>query len=233
VHGELLVLGVKVAPSTVWEILRRAGVDPAPDRAATTWTDFLRSQATALLAADFIETATLTGARVYILAVIEHATRRVRILGATAHPSAAWVTQAARNLVMDLQDVGAKARYLIRDRDGKYPTLFDATLADAGIKVVHSGVQMPRMNAIIERWMRTCRRELLDRTLIYNQPHLLHALREYEIFYNAHRPHQGIANVRPLTPLPEPITDQKQLTRLNIRRRDRLGGILHEYEHAA
>jgi putative transposase len=143
------------------------------------------------------------------------------------------VTQAARNLVMDLQDVGSKARYLIRDRDGKYPALFDAIFAGAGIKVVRSGVQMPRMNAIIERWVRTCRRELLDRTLIWNQRHLLHALREYEIFYNEHRPHQGIANDRPLKPLPEPITNPDQLAQLNIRRRDRLGGILHEYEHAA
>jgi hypothetical protein len=113
VHGELLVLGVKVAPSTVWEILREAGIDPAPDRSATTWTEFLRSQADALLAADFIETVTLTGVRVHILAVIEHASR-IRILGATAHPTAAWVAQVARNLVMDLQDAESKARYLIR-----------------------------------------------------------------------------------------------------------------------
>jgi transposase len=191
VHGELLVLGINVAPSTVWEILREAGIDPAPDRAATTWAAFLRSQAEALLAADFIETVTLTGTRMYILAVIEHATRRIRVLGVTAHPTAAWVTQAARNLVMDLHDVGSSARYLIRDRDGKYPALFDAILADAGIRIVRSGVQMPRMNAIMERWVRTCRRELLDRTLIWNQQHLQHALREYETFYNQHRPHQG------------------------------------------
>lgn len=97
VHGELLVLGIKVAPSTVWEILREAGIDPAPERAGTTWADFLRSQARALLAADFIETVTLTGARMYILAVIEHASRRIRVIGVTAHPTAAWVTQAARN----------------------------------------------------------------------------------------------------------------------------------------
>src|SRR6266508_1124420 len=190
VHGELLVLGVEVAPSTGWAILREAGIDPAPDRAATTWADFLRAQAEALLAADVIETVTLTGARLYILAVIEHASRRIRVLGATAHPTAAWVTQAARNLVMDLQEVGSNARYLIRDRDGRYPALFDAILADAGITVVRSGVQMPRMNAIIERWVRTCRHELLVRTLIWNQRHLLHALREYEICYNPHRPHQ-------------------------------------------
>ena len=99
--------------------------------------------------------------------------------------------------------------------------------------LVLSGIQVPRMNAIMERWVRTGRRELLDRTLIRNQRHLLHALREYERFYNLHRPHQGIANARPLKPLPEPITDPDQLTRLNIHRRDRLGGVLHEYEHAA
>ena len=192
-----------------------------------------RSQAHAILAADFFETVTVTGARLYILAVIEHSTRRIRVLSATAHPTAAWVTQAARNLAMDLNDAGSTARYLIRDRDGKYPALFDAILTDAGITVVRSGIRVPRMNAIMERWVRTCRRELLDRTLIYNERHILHALRAYEAFYNAHRPHQGIANARPLQPLPEPITDPDQLARLTIHRRDRLGGILHEYHHAA
>jgi hypothetical protein len=115
VHGELLTLGIKVAASTVWEILREAGVDPCPDRTTATWATFLRSQAHALLAADFIETVTLTGTRMYILAVIEHATRRIRILGATAHPTAAWVTRAARNLAMDPHDAGSTARYIIRD----------------------------------------------------------------------------------------------------------------------
>jgi transposase InsO family protein len=233
VHGELLTLGVKVAASTVWEILREAGIDPAPDRAGTTWTQFLRSQAEALLAADFIETITLTGTRMYILAVIEHASRRIRILGATPHPTAAWATQVARNLVMDLDDAGCRVTYLIRDRDGTYPAGFDEVLTDAGIETVRSGVRTPRMNSIMERWVRTCRRELLDRTLIWNQRHLLHALGEFEIFSNEHRPHQGIANTRPLAPLPEPITDPDRIADLNIYRRDRLGGVLHEYEHAA
>ncbi|WP_246016792.1 integrase core domain-containing protein [Micromonospora pisi] len=187
-HGELLVLGVKVAASTIWKILKDAGVDPAPQRTSSTWAAFLRSQAQAVIAADFIETTTLTGARLYVLAVIEHATRRIRILGATTHPTAAWVTQTARNLVMDLEDARRPVKYLIRDRDGKYPTLFDRVPADAGITVVHTGVRTPRMNAIKERWIRTCRRELLDRTLILNQRHLLHPLREYEVFYNEHRP---------------------------------------------
>jgi putative transposase len=233
VHGELLVLGVKVAASTVWEILHEAGIDPAPERSSATWAGFLRSQAEALLACDFFETVTLSGARLHVLAVIEHASRRIRILGATAHPTAPWVAQAARNLVMDLEDAGCRARFLIRDRDGKFSALFDAILADARIDVVRSGVRMPRMNSIMERWVQTCRRELLDRTLIWNQPHLLHALREFEHFYNGHRPHQGIANARPLQPLPVPLAAPDQNASLHIRRRDRLGGVLHEYQHAA
>ncbi len=229
IHGELLTLGIKVAASTVWEILKAAGIDPAPERTADTWATFLRSQAEAILAADFLERVTLTGARLYVLAVIEHATRRIRILGVTPHPTAAWVTQAVRNLTMDLQDAGCRARFLIRDRDDRYPALFDTILADAGIRVVLTGVQIPRMNSIMERWIQSCQRELLDRMLVYNQAHLLHALREYERHYNAHRPHRGIASARPLQPLPDPITEPAKLARLDIRRRDRLGGILQEY----
>ena len=169
----------------------------------------------------------------YVFAAIEHATRRIRVLGVTAHPTASWVVQAAKNLVMDLEDTGCRTRYLIRDRDGRFPELFDAILADAGIDVVLSGIRTPRMNSIMERWVQTCRRELLDRTLIWNQRHLLHALREFEQFYNGHRPHQGIANARPLHPLPPQVTDPEVTAHLNVRRRDRLGGILHEYERAA
>ncbi|HXL94542.1 MAG TPA: integrase core domain-containing protein [Streptosporangiaceae bacterium] len=233
IHGELLVLGIKTAASTVWEILHDAGIDPAPERTATTWASFLRSQAGALLACDFFETVTVTGVHLYVLAVIEHATRRIRVLGATPHPTAGWVTQAARNLAMDLDDARRGARFLIRDRDGKFPPMFDTVLTDAGIKVVLSGVRTPRMNAIMERWVLTCRRELLDLTLIWNQAPLLHALREFEQFYNAHRPHQGIANARPLSTLPPPIPRPDATTRLDVRRRDRLGGTLHEYQHAA
>jgi transposase InsO family protein len=233
IHGELLVLGIKVAASTVWEVLKDAGIDSAPQRTNNTWATFLRSQAQAIIAADFFETVTLTGTRPYVLAVVEHATRRVRVLGATAHPTATWVTQTARNLVMDLDDIGLQIKYLIRDRDGKYPALFDAILADAGVTVMLSGVRMPRMNSIMERWIRSCRHELLDRTLIWNQAHLLWALREYERHHNRHRPHRGIANARPMRPLPEPITDPAAITRLRIRRNDRLGGLLHEYDRAA
>ncbi|MGC9540757.1 integrase core domain-containing protein [Streptomyces sp. UG1] len=233
IHGELLVVGVQVAASTVWEILKEAGIDPVPERGSSTWTDFLRSQADTLLACDFFEAVTLSEARLYVFAVIGHAGRRIRVLGATAQPTASWVAQAARNLVMDLEGAGCRARFMIRDRDGKYPALFDTVPKDAGIEVVLSGVRMPGMNAFMERWVQTCRRELLDRTLVWNQHHLLHALREFETFYNEHRPHQGIANTRPLHPLPPPISDPDAIAHLDIRRRDRLGGTLHEYQHAS
>ncbi|MFI5572488.1 integrase [Streptomyces sp. NPDC051740] len=134
---------------------------------------------------------------------------------------------------MDLEDVNCRAWFLVRDRDGKFPALFDAVLADAGIEAVLSGVRMPRMNAVMDRRAQTCRREPLDRTLIRDQRHPLHALREFERLSPVHRPHQGIANARPLNPLPPPIVDPDQIACLEARRRDQLGGLLHEYVDAA
>ncbi|MFI7227450.1 hypothetical protein ACIBO5_29920 [Nonomuraea angiospora] len=151
VHGELTTLGIKVAPSTVWEILKQECLDPAPERTSTTWADFLRSQADALLACDFIETVTLNGQCQYVLAVIEHATRRVRMLGTTAHPSTNWVLQTIRNPVMDLDDAGCRALLPLRDRDGKFPALMDEILAEASIKTLLTSIRMPRMNSIMER----------------------------------------------------------------------------------
>ncbi|MBB5082624.1 integrase core domain-containing protein [Nonomuraea endophytica] len=232
-HGELTTLGLKVAPSTVWEILKQEGVDPAPERASTTWADFLRTQAEALVACDFIAPATIAGQRLYILAVIEHATRRIRVLGTTAHPAAAWVSQAKRSLVMDLEDAGCRVQFLIRDRDGKFPALVNEILAEAGIQTVLIGIRMPRMNSIMERWVQTCRRELLDRCLIWNERHLRHALAEYEKFYNEHRAHQALDQAAPLRGVPGPILEPARILDLNVSRRDRLGGILHEYSHAA
>jgi transposase InsO family protein len=212
IHGELLVLGVKVAASTVWEILTDAGIDPAPQRTSPTWAAFLRSQAQAIIAADFFETSTLTGARLYVLAVIEHATRRVRVLGATAHPTTSWTAQLARNLVMDLQDAGVTVKHLIRDRDSRYPAAFDTVCEHEGIAIVKTGVRVPRMNAIMERWVRTCRAELLDRALIVNPAHLLHALREYEIFYNQHRTHRALDAQHPCARSPSRSPNQSEST---------------------
>ncbi|PVE13673.1 integrase [Streptomyces scopuliridis RB72] len=217
-HGELATPGITVAASTVREVLQAESIDPAPNRAANTRADFPHSQADALLARDFIETVTLTGQRPYILAAIEHATRRVRILGTSAHPTADRVAQAARNLVMDLEDAQATVAYLIRDRDAKYPALFAQILTDDGIQVVLTGIRMPRMTAIMERWVQTRRHELLDRTLIWNEHHLHRALREFEQHHNAHRPHQAMNQAAPLRAVPEPL-DPEQITRLDIRRK--------------
>jgi putative transposase len=143
------------------------------------------------------------------------------------------VIQAVRNLATDLQDTGCRARFLIRDRDVRYPTSFDPILADTGIRVMLSGIRMPRMNSTTERWIQSCHHKWLDRMLAWNQAHPLHALHQYERHHNAHRPHRGSSNTRPLQPLPEPITDLATVAHLDIRRRDHLGGIIHEYEHAA
>lgn len=134
---------------------------------------------------------------------------------------------------MDLEDAGSQARFLIRDRDAKFTQAFDALLADAGLRVVTTGIQIPRMNSIVERWIQTCRSELLNRTLIWNQSHLLHVLREFETFYNCHRPHRALNQAAPLRSLPEPISVPAQSRYLEVRRRDRLSGILHEYRRAA
>ena len=234
IHGELALLGIKIASSTVWEILKTAGVEPSPQRTTVTWAAFLRSQAEALLAMDFIETVTLTGQRQYILAAIHHAGIRIRVLGVTAHPTHVWVTQAVRNLLMDLEDTGSltRVKFLIRDRDGKYPALIDEILADAGITTVLTGVRTPRMNSIMERWVKTLRVELLDRMLIWNQTHLRHALREYQRHYNLHRTHRSLAAAAPLRARPEAL-DAERIGRLTVRRQDRLGGVLHEYRPAA
>jgi transposase InsO family protein len=133
---------------------------------------------------------------------------------------------------MGLTDTNATVPYLIRDRDAKYPALFDEILNDVGIRVVLPGIRTPRMNAIMERWVQTCRHELLDRTLLWNEHHLRHALRQFELHHNLHRPHQAMHQAAPLHAVPEPLAPA-QVSHLDVRRRDRLGGVLHEYQTAA
>ena len=153
----------------MWQILKDAGIDPAPSRDGPGWAEFLRSQAQGILALDFFTTDLLNGMKVYVLAVIEHGTRRIRVLGATENPVQSWVVQQARNLLMDLGDAGTRAKFILHDRDASFTQAFDAVFQAAGIRVTRSAVQAPRMNSITERWIGSCRRELLDRTLIWNQ----------------------------------------------------------------
>src|SRR5205807_2507863 len=157
IHGELAGLGVRVSASTVWEILKKAGIDPAPRRVGPTWSLFLRSQAEAILACDFFTAELPDGTQAYVLAVIEHASRRIRILGLTLHPTGEWTAQQARNLVMDLGEQVHRVKFMICDRGSNYTAAFDAVLADAGIRTVLCNVRTPRMNAIAERWIGGCR----------------------------------------------------------------------------
>jgi transposase len=219
IHGELAGLGVAVAASTVWEILKASGVDPAPRRTGPTWPQFLRSQAEAILACDFFSVDLLDGTQAYVLAVIEHATRRIRILGVTLHPDGEWTAQQARNLIMNLGDQADRVKFMIRDRGSNFTAAFDAILAGAGIRTVLCNVQTPRMNAIAERWIGGCRRELLDHTLVWNQAHLRRILREYEIHHNRHRPHRSLHGAAPLKPLPQPVDLDQYRVRRHFRRR--------------
>jgi transposase len=229
IHGELAGLGHQIAPSTVWSLLKRAGIDPAPRRSGPTWRQFLTAQAHSILATDFFCVDTVLLHRLYVLFVVEHATRRVHLLGITANPTGAWVAQQARNLLMDLDDRLAGFAFLIRDRDSKFTGVFDAVFASEGIRILRTPVRAPRANAIAERWIGTVRREILDRMLIVNRRHLETVLAEYVAHCNDHRPHRALQHAAPLRPLPPPSSQPD----LHIRRHDRLGGLIHEYTQVA
>ena len=161
--------------------------------------------------------------------MIGHAARRIRVLGVTLYPTGEWTTQQARNLIMDLGGQAERMKFMIRDRGSNFTAVSDAVLADAGIRTVLCNVRTPRMNAIAERWIGGCRRELFDRTLIWNQSHLRQILREYEIHHNQHRPHRFLHGAAPLKPLPEPV----DLEQYRVRRHARVGGLINEYRTVA
>jgi putative transposase len=229
VHGELAGLGYQIGASTVWKILQAAGVDPSSRRSGPSWRQFLRAQAHAILACDLFHIDTITLTRLYAFFVVEHATRQVHILGVTAHPTGAWLTQLTRNLTMDLNEAGKNFRFLIRDRDAKLTTTFDAVLTDASIQMIKTPVRAPRANAIAERFVGSIRRELLDRILIINQRHAASALTTYENHFNRHRPHRALTQAAPLRALPE----RHQTDTSHVHRHDRLGGLPHEYQQVA
>jgi putative transposase len=205
-------------------------IPPAPERdTGTTWRQFLQAQAVTMLAVDFFRVdCALTLQRLYYLFVIEVGSRYVRILGVTASPDGPWTTQQIRNLLMDLGDRAADFRFLVRDRAGQFTEAFDAALADAGIKAVKIPPRSPRANACAERFVLTARAEVTDRVLIFGERHLRAVLAEYEAHYNGRRPHRS-RQLRPPRP-DHPVAD---LSKVRIKRRPVLGGLINEYERAA
>ena len=192
ISGELAGARIRVPPSTVRDILKRAGLDPAPRRAGPSWSQFLRAQAEGILACDLFHVDTAFLKRIYVLFFIEHATRAVHVMGVTTNPTGTWVAQQARNLIMDLGERAGHVRFLIRDRDAKYTSVFDEVFTSLGTRVIKTPVRAPRANAIAERWIGTARRECTDRLLIYSERHLRRVLAEYERHYNHHhRPHRA------------------------------------------
>ncbi len=211
-------------------ILRRHGVDPAPRRASVSWREFLHAQAAGIIACDFFTVDTVWLKRFYVLFFIELESRRVHLAGITSNPHGPWVAQQARNLVMTLAEQDTPVRFLIRDRDSKFSFAFDEVFRSEGIRVIRTPPRAPKAKAHAERWVASVRRECLDRILIFSRAHLERVLRGYTIHYNRHRPHRALAQRSPIATLrPAP----QERAAFIVRRRDLLGGLLHEYEVAA
>jgi putative transposase len=231
ITGELNGLGISVSATTVRKILRQAGVGPAGERSGLSWRAFLRAQAGSMLAVDFFTVETISLQRLYVLFFIELDSRRVHLAGCTTNPTGDWVTQQARQIAWTLQERRSSFRFLIRDRDSKYTRAFDVVFVSEGIKIVKTPVRAPKANAIAERFVRTVRAECLDWLLIMNRRHLERVLRVYVSHYNTHRPHRSL-NLAPPEPSEQRLPGVRPPT-VAIERRDRLGGLIHEYSLAA
>ena len=230
IQGELRRLGLRVGATTIRRILRAQGLGPAPRRTGPTWSQFLRSQATGILACDFLTVETLRLKTLYVLFFVELHTRRVIVAGVTAHPDSAWVTQQARNLAHSLDARSAPLQFLIRDRDSKYSGPFDEVFRSEGVTVIRTPIRAPRANAFAERWVRTVRTECLDWMLIRGRRHLQSVLRTYAEHYNAGRPHRGLNLAAPQDQETPP---SRSTAGLRLIRSDMLGGLIHEYGVAA
>jgi putative transposase len=233
IKGELQGLGIALSATTIRTILRRAGLGPAPRRDGPTWREFLSAQAKGIVACDFFTVETVLLKTLYVLVFMQIETRRIVGVGVSPNPDGTWVTQQARNLVMDLdEDPQPCLRFLLRDRDAKYCRSFDAVFATEGIQVVLTPYKTPQANGHIERLIGGVRREVLDHVLILGQRQLVDVLRDYVGHHNSHRPHRGLGLRRP-GDVGRPIPSAGPARPEAIKRREILGGLIHEYHARA
>ncbi|MFT7649175.1 MAG: putative transposase [Candidatus Poriferisodalaceae bacterium] len=230
IHGELIGLGHTVGASTIWRILKHHGIDPAPQRSTVTWTQFLRSQAA--VACDFATVDTALLRRYYLLFFIDITTREVSFAGITANPTGHWTTQAARNLFLRHPDRFADTQALVRDRGSQFIDSFDEIFRTEGLKICKTPVRTPVANTFAERWIGTLRRELLDRTIIWNQHQLERLVTDYINHYNSHRPHRSLYQQPPLGNDPQ-VTADSETAPLRVARSTRCDGLINEYRNAA
>jgi transposase InsO family protein len=224
IAGELLKLGHRVGRSTIAAVLKRHRLSPAPTRGrgSTNWRSWYRHYRQQVLACDFFTQESLLLQTIFVLFFIEVHTRKVYLAGCTRHPTAAWVTQQARNMAWHLQDGSLPVHVLLHDRDGKFPASFDVVFQSEGLQLAQSPPRCPWVNGIAERWIRSARQECLDHLLILNERHLYRVLSEYTRFYNERRPHQGLGQQCPVPVCHGPAQGP-------VHCRDVLGGILHDY----
>ncbi len=226
IQGELRKLGIGVGATTIRSILRGSGLGPAPRRSGPSWREFLRAQADSMVACHFLTVETAWLRTLYVLFFIEQGSRRVHLAGVTAHPDGVWMRQQARNLAIEEQL--ASVRFLLHDRDAKFSGPFDELVCSEGVRVVRTPARAPQADAVAERWVRTVRNECLDHILVFGRGHLERVIRDYVTHYNAERPHRSLELAAPAAAHPargSPHSD--------IRRRDALGGLIHEYYAAA
>jgi putative transposase len=226
IAGELRKLGLRVSPSTIRRILLANRLGPRAEALGPSWREFLRQQAASMLACDFFTAETISLRRFYVLFFIELESCRVHLAGCTTNPTGAWVTQQARNL--SFTGIFERVRFLIHDRDSKFSGAFDEVFRSEAINVIHTPIRAPQANAYAERFVRTVRAECLDWLLIIGRRHLESVLRIYTAHYDRERPHRALALLSP-----DSTNAARPTTGGQIKRRDQLGGLIHEYHRTA